>query len=443
MADPSFREGDWNCERCGDHQFERNIMCRKCGAPKPAVSSNNQTAKAGDWICPNAACGDVQFERNMLCRKCGTPRPAQTLTAKSGSGLNEASAGNGVRTIFAPADWICASCGDHQFAKNAACRKCGAAKPAPRSTGRVGDWICPNPRCMDLQFERNAACRRCGTPKPPVGVPVQTFVNPAAVGGATPLKPVGPQGVAAQPFGAQALGQPALGVQACGAQMQQFGMQAFAAPQMQPGTLGGVVPGPTVGTMSNVAPDDWMCTSCGDHQFAKNIQCRKCGAPKPVTSTNNQIAKLGDWICPNPACKDVQFEKNQVCRRCGTIRPGGVVGRQGAYRPPASGTLVMAGAGQRRPMRPGDWACPNPACGDIQFEKNEKCRMCGTEKPPVSSNKIVFKAGDWICPNPACGDVQFERNTVCRQCGTPKPGAEATDRTRSRSPPPTGGILGA
>jgi len=25
---------------------------------------------------------------------------------------------------------------------------------------------------------------------------------------------------------------------------------------------------------------DWFCTMCGDHQFAKNTACRKCGNPK-------------------------------------------------------------------------------------------------------------------------------------------------------------------
>ena len=27
-------------------------------------------------------------------------------------------------------------------------------------------------------------------------------------------------------------------------------------------------------------PGDWRCTACGDHQFAKNTQCRFCGNPK-------------------------------------------------------------------------------------------------------------------------------------------------------------------
>merc|ERR1711862_461372 len=30
----TFTAGDWNCSKCGDHQFARNMSCRKCGAPK-------------------------------------------------------------------------------------------------------------------------------------------------------------------------------------------------------------------------------------------------------------------------------------------------------------------------------------------------------------------------------------------------------------------------
>jgi len=30
-----MQEGDWNCPACGDHQFQRNTECRKCGTPKP------------------------------------------------------------------------------------------------------------------------------------------------------------------------------------------------------------------------------------------------------------------------------------------------------------------------------------------------------------------------------------------------------------------------
>mmetsp|Transcript_45235 Transcript_45235/g.135239 ORF Transcript_45235/g.135239 Transcript_45235/m.135239 type:complete len:155 (+) Transcript_45235:119-583(+) len=33
--------------------------------------------------------------------------------------------------------------------------------------------------------------------------------------------------------------------------------------------------------MGEVRPGDWECPKCGDNQFARNIECRKCGEPKP------------------------------------------------------------------------------------------------------------------------------------------------------------------
>ena len=27
--------------------------------------------------------------------------------------------------------------------------------------------------------------------------------------------------------------------------------------------------------------EDWICSNCGDLQFARNDKCRKCGEPKP------------------------------------------------------------------------------------------------------------------------------------------------------------------
>jgi hypothetical protein len=35
------------------------------------------------------------------------------------------------------------------------------------------------------------------------------------------------------------------------------------------------------GKGGGLPPGDWNCPSCGDHQFARNQQCRKCGAPNP------------------------------------------------------------------------------------------------------------------------------------------------------------------
>lgn len=274
--------------------------------------------KPGDWYCPS--CGDLQFFRNAACRKCGTPNP-------SGSGL--AGGGGYPAAKVAPGDWYCPSCNDLNFARNAACRKCGVPNPAgdaghysSQKPMRSGDWMCPT--CNDHNYARNQTCRKCGEPCP----------------------------------------------EGCGYQQ---------------------------------LPGDWTCPQCGDYQFAKNQVCRRCQTPNPNPDPEQQALasqekpqKPGDWHCPS--CGDLQFARNSVCRRCGTPSPNPV-----AYGGPAP--------------KPGDWYCPN--CNDLQFARNSHCKRCGTNNPnPTSPDGTSFhmKPGDWLCPT--CGDLQFATRSQCRKCGT-------------------------
>merc|ERR1719291_991385 len=102
----AVKPGDWTCASCGDHQFARNTACRKCGAAKPeeddgmvATAGGCQGgsmmpsyAKPGDWTC--TACGDLQFARNAACRKCGAAKSGG-VTAAGGGGSNGAWKGGG------------------------------------------------------------------------------------------------------------------------------------------------------------------------------------------------------------------------------------------------------------------------------------------------------------------------------------------------------------
>lgn len=80
-----------------------------------------------------------------------------------------------------------------------------------------------------------------------------------------------------------------------------------------------------------------------------------------------------------------------------------------------------------------DWVCPR--CGDLQFQKNTQCRLCGCPRPqgagpgeagvatPGAADGAT-EGGDWVCKQ--CGDLQFKKNIMCRLCGAPSPGAEGT-----------------
>lgn len=217
------------------------------------------------------------------------------------------------------------------------------------------------PNCNDLQFSRNSLCRKCGTPRPMGG------------GGQMGYEPAG-----------KGLG----------------------------------------GKGKTQSPGDWICGNCGDLQFARNTQCRKCGEPKPVGSQAQGglsfPSKPGDWNCP--ACGDLQFAKNANCRKCGTPHP------EGGGGPPA---VAQKGKGGR----PGDWLCPG--CGDLQFGRNAQCNRCGMPNPsPQSSSAFapVKKPGDWSCPS--CNDLVFARNSACRKCGTPNPDPEGSAAEKGKGGAP-------
>ncbi|QDZ20622.1 hypothetical protein HOP50_04g31420 [Chloropicon primus] len=214
--------------------------------------------------------------------------------------------------------------------------------------------------------------------------------------------------------------------------------------------------------ISGVREGDWICSQCGDFQFARNFKCRRCGARKPGQSSYDSRMSQGDWECPE--CNDYQFARNTHCRRCGAPKPGdggGMFGGGGGGRGGAedhehfgsrgggrgggfgSGGWGSGGGGRSGGGKPGDWECPE--CNDYQFARNTHCRRCGAPKPGESGGMFGGggggggggfgsggwgsggggrsgggKPGDWECPE--CNDYQFARNTHCRRCGAPKPG---------------------
>jgi predicted RNA-binding Zn-ribbon protein involved in translation (DUF1610 family) len=227
-----LKPGDWRCEACGDHQFAKNSECRKCGQPR---SGDSLGMKPGDWHCPT--CQDLQFARNTECRKCGTPNPDPAGSQAAMEAGKEAGYGGAMEK---PGDWYCPNCGDLQFARNQQCRKCGTANPDPEGSAALSQTRPNNvnekpgdwycPSCGDLQFAKNQQCRKCGTKNP-------------------------------DPEQSMAL------AQANGAKGSSKGGQ------MKPG--------------------DWHCSGCGDLQFAKNTQCRKCGTPNYAMMLQNVVAMQG------------------------------------------------------------------------------------------------------------------------------------------------------
>lgn len=160
-------------------------------------------------------------------------------------------------------------------------------------------------------------------------------------------------------------------------------------------------------------PGDWNCFNCGFHNFASRRHCFKCNAENPSPSTHavNSLPAptftVGDWICPNPSCSFHNYASRMQCKKCGGYKPGGnkinntvphhhhnlsLHNTHGVQGPPPTSGGPMGGSGGYqggRPhhhitFRPGDWYCPNPACGFQNFASRNSCFRCHTPNPNAS-----------------------------------------------------------
>jgi len=275
-----------------------------------------------DWFCP--VCEDLQFARNLQCRKCGAPNPnpesAMPNTRIPDSLVGYVGADGRLKKGFKPKK-VCNFFLEGRCLKGAMCTYAhseddlhGGAGPEAwiankkgEGKGKPEDWTCPC--CGDLQFARNDACRKCGTPNPNQTPKVNRNPNTSTMGGMPSGVCFDPVPMPANPIPSPPLDATSQETKLCSAHFKKrsvrnlvedglggyrcqegFECQTGGGPGRPKGAgkalplAANGVPVSFVGTPANskpLSPGDWMCPSCNDHQFARNIQCRRCAFPRP------------------------------------------------------------------------------------------------------------------------------------------------------------------
>lgn len=147
-----FREDDWNNGRRSDFGPERE-MWPGDGVYKyrPEIDSwrgdmRDNFIPGEDWIC--AKCGNRNYANRKECnmRKCNEKRPDM----KRGEGKQD--------------EWKCPECQAFNFPSRRTCRACKKRNPNVISKG---DWTCP--KCSYVNFGNRAVCDKsdCDEPRPP------------------------------------------------------------------------------------------------------------------------------------------------------------------------------------------------------------------------------------------------------------------------------------
>lgn len=347
-------------------------------------------------------------------------------------------------------------------------------------TERHGDWSCPG--CGDLQFQKNTACRRCGTGNPShvatdeMRQKVEHFISQYAF----------------EVYASDQLRNMTSDLQeliiAKGSLHDARDQTAVLIGRMRSARQGTL-------TVTEFAaqrlPGDWYCPSCNDLQFQKNTHCRKCQTPNPNLECSNEwkhdvqafldengiqphagdqfkimtpdlqkrimengslaeardrtavlicrMAKArrgqlsdtptpaplpGDWYCPS--CNDLQFQRNATCRKCGAANPVEGASAEDVSNFLSSHHIQPSVAEQFRNLAPGlQKLCMEK--GSMADARDPTAvlisRMTAVRKGHQPDSPMQPKVdplpGDWYCPK--CNDLQFKKNASCRKCGTTNP----------------------
>jgi len=152
-GNPNFRQGDWICAACQNHNYSSRETCNKCQGPKAQAPP------------PPPVNYGVAGMKGGKSYGGGPPRPAPYGGMPHG-GAPFGGYGMAMPTNMRPGDWVCPACQNHNYSSRENCNKCQRPKAAPQNY-REGDWICAG--CQNHNYASRDACNKCQSPKPVAG----------------------------------------------------------------------------------------------------------------------------------------------------------------------------------------------------------------------------------------------------------------------------------
>jgi len=355
-------EGDWKCSQCSAHNFARREHCFSCGVQKSVgMHSDSPHMLKGDWVC--SKCKEHNFARRKHCFGCSTARFNADRPVQLQDG-----------------DWVCQKCHQHNFARRVVCFGCETRKENAIQPGGA-------------QFYRGPPMYATGHNSNQHPPPQQGTITQGAHQGSpqVPQRQVGgspPQGASDPerdndrqedrrsrdqhsggdddgPHGGQdrsgsnnepddddddggddRLSGEGKGDSGVSGDVTGSGGSGHYEKHSSPGTghpeKGGNHPEKGGGIHYE---NDWLCSKCNEHNFARRTVCFGCQRPKdplPPNSTDHTSGKnteqfsggkpndesessrslqsphflTGDWTCNE--CKEHNFARRYMCFGCGT-----------------------------------------------------------------------------------------------------------------------------
>jgi len=280
QVDPGARPGDWHCPVCFDLQFARNTACRVCGANRPEIALAQPQLPDVETFLANF---DIGEDRRAMFLGLDPEIQALVIAKAVGAGAAQPVVAP-IAGAIAPlaGDWYCSKCHDLQFARNDKCRCCGAARAEADAGVEGGTPTAPDAEAFLAGFEVDPIQKERFLT---LGEPLQAAIiakgtlqwarDPTSVL-VSRMKSLGIPPTEQMLAMSRAKGHPDKG--GGKGKAEDWGPYAGASGG---GAIAARMAGGAGGGGKGMQPGDWNCPGCGDHQFARNTECRKCQTPNP------------------------------------------------------------------------------------------------------------------------------------------------------------------